>query len=102
MLNLEGVTILLDHEAPISKEIIRNSKVILTTFEGEVPYDRSFGLTSELLDLPITEARDLYTVECITKLRRYEPRASVIDISFIVDDNTGKLCPKVVLSYESE
>lgn len=102
MLNLQGVSIILDHESPLSKEIMRNARVIVTTLEGEVPYDRSFGLNPEILDLPLNEARDLYMVECITKMRKYEPRASVENVSFTFDEMSGKLYPKVVLSNEFE
>jgi len=102
MIDINSVNVLLDQDAPMSQEIIRNAKVILTTFEGEVPYDRGFGMIPEILDLPVPEARELYTVECITKLRKFEPRATVQNVHFAVDDETGILYPKVVLSYESD
>lgn len=97
MLEHNSVQILLDDNSPLSDEIMRNSRVILTTFEGTVPFDRSFGINPDIIDLPTNEAQDLYTVECVTKLRLFEPRVTVQDISFRSDTNGG-FYPRVVLA----
>ena len=101
MLILDSVEVLLEPTVEMNEEVLRNARVILTTFEGSVPFDRKFGVSSDILDLPINEAKDLYTVECITKLRTYEPRATVRTVSFNLDTD-GNLYPKGVLFIESE
>lgn len=100
MINLEGVEILLDSDAPLEEEIVRNARMILTTIEGTVPFDRGFGMSPALIDMPINEVQDFYIVECTTKLRVFEPRATVQNVSFTQDDK-GMFCPRVVLSIES-
>ncbi|WP_313891115.1 hypothetical protein [Psychrobacillus sp.] len=102
MLNLKNTEILLDSNSQLDVEKIRNVKVILTTLEGEVPYDRGFGISLDVLDLPLNEAQDLYTAECLTKIRKYEPDVRVEDVSFTYEESEGKFYPKVVLSYEPE
>ncbi|MEH7122119.1 hypothetical protein V7127_02620 [Bacillus sp. JJ1773] len=97
MIKFDSVQILLDDNSPLSEEILRNSRIILTTFEGTVPFDRGFGINPDIIDLPTNEAQDLYTVESVTKLRMFEPRVTVQDVSFRSDTNGG-FYPRVVLA----
>lgn len=101
MINTTKVDIMLSPDSLIDEEVIRNVKVIITTFEGTVPYDRGFGISPDVLDLPVIEAQSFYTIECITKIRKYEPRALVETIDFTTDLE-GTLYPKVVIAIESE
>ncbi|MEK3955300.1 hypothetical protein [Psychrobacillus sp. FSL K6-1464] len=101
MLNTTGVEIMLSSDSSIDEEVLRNVKVIITTFEGTVPYDRGFGINPDVLDMPVNEAQSFYTIECITKIRKYEPRALVESIDF-TSDLDGTLYPKVVISIEFE
>lgn len=78
------------------EEILQNIKTILTTPAGTVPFDRDFGIDWGIVDLPIREAKAKLTVEYIEKIRKYEPRAKVKQITF--DANAeGQLIPKVVI-----
>lgn len=85
----------------VNEEVIRNVKVLLTTFSGTVPFDRDFGINPDIMDLPSNEAEGAYMMECMVKIRKYEPRAIVDEIDFMNDTN-GRLYPKVVLSIELE
>lgn len=98
MLKIDEVEIILTANSTIDEEVVRNVKVILTTLEGTVPYDRSFGITPDLQDLPVNEVQGLYTVECIAKIRKYEPRAAVQSVDFIHDTDEGIIYPKVAIS----
>ncbi|MEK4247093.1 GPW/gp25 family protein [Psychrobacillus sp. FSL K6-2684] len=102
MINLNKVLLILTPTSSTEEEILRNIRVILTTLTGSVPYDREFGISVDVLDMPINEAKDFYIMECVTKVRKYEPRAKVKTISFTNDAKEGILIPKVVLSIESE
>ncbi|MEK5069822.1 GPW/gp25 family protein [Sporosarcina sp. FSL K6-1508] len=94
--------VILAADSTLNEEVFRNVKVILTTPEGSVPYDREFGIRGEILDLPAGEVKGLYTVECVTKVRRYEPRASVVAVEFSHDAIEGVVYPKVVIQIEAE
>lgn len=96
MIDLNNIDIQYDSTDSSSQEILRNVKNILTTTEGTVPYDRGFGISVDVLDQPVNEVKGLYLMECITKIRKYEPRVSVVSVDFN-DDGQGRLYPKVVL-----
>lgn len=100
MLNISGVQFEVIDESSEIEEILQNVNTILTTLEGSVPFDRDFGLSAELLDLPINEAESLYVVEVVTKVRKYEPRVAVEHVNFR-GDAEGKLIPRVVLRIEA-
>lgn len=102
MMNFGETQVFLTVDSAPNEEVSRNVKVILTTVEGTVPYDRKFGIDGEILDLPINEAKGLYTVECVRKVREYEPRANVLSVDFIYDEVNGTLHPKVVIQIEVE
>ncbi len=100
MLNYEDLELSIATHSEHSAEILRNVKVILTTLEGTVPYDRDFGISVEIIDAPINEVKSLYTVECVRKVRMYEPRAAIASVDFSYGLN-GEVYPKVVLSIET-
>lgn len=103
MLNLSNVQITIaDGSTNVDViEVMDNVNVILTTPEGSVPFDRAFGISVELLDLPMNEAKSMYVVEAVTKVRKYEPRAIVDHVDFS-GNAEGKLIPRVVLRIETE
>ena len=72
-----------------AEEILQNVRTILSTVRYSVPIDGS------IVDLPVLEAQAKMSNEIITALKRYEPRVSVSDMSFSVDEKTGKLQVKV-------
>lgn len=83
-----------------TEEILQNIKTILTTPASTVPFDRDFGIDWSLVDLPIREAKARLTVEYIEKIRKYEPRAKVKQVTFEANQE-GKLIPKVVIDLVS-
>lgn len=102
MFNFNTVILVFAPTSNEEEEILRNVRVILTTLTGSVPFDRDFGISVDVLDMPINDVTDFYTMECITKVRKYEPRAQIISVTFTNDADDGILIPKVVLSIESE
>ncbi len=82
--------------APDSKvaEVLQNIQTILTTIKGEIPLDRSFGINGKVIDMPMPRAMAVWSNEIFNQVRKYEPRAEIVNISFDGED-TGKLIPTV-------
>ncbi|MFX3672869.1 MAG: hypothetical protein ACE3JQ_00235 [Paenisporosarcina sp.] len=100
MLNLHDIQVIASRKTDNDEEILRNVKIILSTLAGTVPFDRDFGINTDLLDEPINEVPGLFQVECILKLRKYEPRAKIESVDFIYLGD-GKLNPKVVVYIDN-
>lgn len=89
---LEGVDF-----APASEaaEIIQNVKTILSTRRYDVPLDREFGLSADLVDQPLPRVKAKLTTEIISAIRKYEPRAAVTRVTFSAEGMDGVLKPQV-------
>lgn len=79
----------------LEQEIIQNVNMIISTTKGSVPLDRNFGISSEYIDLPIEIAKARYSADIVEQIEAYEPRCTVISVSFEQDDIEGILKPKV-------
>lgn len=79
----------------LEEEVLQNVKTILTTTKYSVPLDREFGLSATMLDDPIPIAKAKLTAEIITAIRRWEPRARVVEVRYEGDGMDGILRPKV-------
>lgn len=101
MINLENTSIVTLNASNITAEVLRNVRIITTTIKGSVPYDRDFGLDPEFIDAPIVLAKELYTIEVLVNIRKYEPRANVQHVNFEQEAINGLLIPKVVITIES-
>ncbi|WP_088227780.1 hypothetical protein [Desulfosporosinus sp. FKB] len=82
-------------------EILRNLKVIYTTPQGTVPFDRAFGIDISILDEPLNIAKGKLTVAYINQAKQYEPRVKVKEVSFAIDSENGTITPKVVVESGS-
>ena len=77
-------------------------RVRLNTIRGEVVLDRAFGMPADIVDMPIQKAQAALSSAIFTQIKRYEPRATVVQISF-TGDVSGKLDPVVeVKIHETE
>ena len=77
------------------EEIIQNVRTILTTRRGSVPLDRSFGIDTALIDLPVTAIKGRLTTEIIEAVERFEPRVEVKEVKFAGDAADGAVYPAV-------
>ena len=78
------------------RSVLQNIAVILSTPKGTVPLYREFGLDWTMLDKPAPVARVLMVAEVREAIERWEPRATVTDISFSEDPaRPGVLMPVV-------
>lgn len=79
-------------------EIVRCLKMLYSTPAGTVALDREFGLSWDMIDMPIETAKSILTVEIIEKTAKYEPRVSVSKVIY-KQNVTGKLITRVVVRY---
>ena len=71
----------MDWTAKGKARIAQNVRNLLNTYRYEVAYHRTMGLPGNLLDRPTPLAMEELKVEVRQLLARYEPRASVREIS---------------------
>lgn len=83
--------------------VLQNIAVILSTPKGSVPMYRDFGLDWSFLDKPIPVAKVLMVAPVREAIERWEPRASVLDVSFSEDPaRPGVLIPTVEVEIDLE
>ncbi len=80
----------------ITQEEIDNLKNLYYTPAGTIPMEREKGLDMSFLSMPLEVAKNLFSVEVITKTRLYMD-LEVTDIQF-TSVEAGKLTAKVVVS----
>lgn len=78
-----------------AEEILQNVRTILTTMKRTVPMDREFGISGDVLDLPIAAAQAKMTAEIVGAVSKYEPRAAVQSIAYEGVETEGKMQVKV-------
>lgn len=86
----------------VTKEVLQNIAMILSTPKYTVPLYRSFGLSTEIIDRPIQVAESLLIGEIYDTIDKYEPRAEVTSVSFEEKHLEGKLVPKVEVNIIGE
>ncbi len=83
--------------------VLQNIAVILSTPKGTVPLYRSFGLSTEFLDKPIPVAKTMMIAEVREAIEEWEPRATVVGVSFSEDiSQPGALIPTVEVEINVE
>lgn len=90
--------------APASRtaEILQNVRTILTTLKKSVPMDREFGISGEVVDLPIAAAQARLTSEILAAVNKYEPRAETIGVFYQGDGEEGVLNTTVKVRLRDE
>lgn len=83
-------------------EIYENLRILYTTPEGAVPFNRKFGINTSFLDEPDPIAQGRMIVEYTQKTRQFEPRATVKEVYFDVDTQNGKMVPRVVIEFAEQ
>lgn len=81
----------------ISSNIINSLKMLITTPVGTVALDRDYGLDMSFCDMPLHRAKQKFSTELITKIRKYEPRVQIKKIEFIAVATNDKITPKITL-----
>uniref|UniRef100_A0AAU8B6D0 IraD/Gp25-like domain-containing protein n=1 Tax=Dulem virus 34 TaxID=3145752 RepID=A0AAU8B6D0_9CAUD len=78
-------------------ELDRQLALLLSTREGTMPLDRSFGLNMDFVDMPPEAAKSLYAAEVTEKVAKFIPAVRVQEITWNRTES-GKLNPKVVIT----
>lgn len=76
--------------------ILQNVAVILSTYKGDVPQYRDFGISAEIMHRPVNVAKALLLAEISETIGKYEPRAKVKSVDFETDkEHPDRLNPIV-------
>lgn len=90
-------------ETDTVRSISQNVAIILRTRQGTCPMYREFGLPQEYLDKPVPVARSLMFAEIKEAVEEFEPRCSVVNITFAPDASApGGLIPTVEVEINDE
>lgn len=90
------------NETDIVASVLQNVGIILATRRGSCPLYWDFGIPIDFLDRPIPVAKTLAYAEIKEAIEAYEPRATVVGVTFSEDANTpGLLIPTVEVSIEN-
>ncbi len=89
----------IDFNPSRTAEIIQNVKMILFTPAFSCPLFRDFAWTPPLDDpIPIQKAKA--GARIISGIKAFEPRATVVQVTFKSDDQNGRLLPIVRIRVE--
>lgn len=75
----------------VVNEIKDNLLTLLSTAEGSVPLDRSYGIDVDLIDDPSVVAQALLQQEIIEKVEKYEPRVLVKSVEISIEGSALKV-----------
>lgn len=91
------------NEIKTVNSVLQNIAVILSTPKGTIPLYRDFGIDWKHLDKPMPIAKVLMVSEVRETIERWEPRATVTDVSFTIDPSQpGTLIPTVEVEINLE
>jgi len=84
------------NESDTVAAVLQNIAIILSTRQQSVPLYRSFGLPMRFIDKPTPVARPMMIAEIQEAIMEFEPRATLLGVTFEIDENVpGKLIPTV-------
>ncbi len=81
--------------ADTATSVLQNLALLYGTKQGTVPQYREFGLPMKFIDKPLPLAKTMAVAEIMEATERFEPRATIIAITFEFDGVTGKMIPVV-------
>jgi len=84
----------------LPEDVIKRLEVLFATPKGTVVFDREFGISTDLVDLPMNLARIRLMEEVHNLILKYEPEYRLKDIQLkTADEQTGTQCFQVVVSH---
>ncbi len=96
-----GAALTLNETDPVAS-VLQNVAIILATRRGSCPMYRDFGISMDFLDRPMPVAKTLAYAEIKNAIETYEPRASVVGVTFEErDDAPGLLNPIVEVHIDA-
>lgn len=91
----------IDFAATGVAEVLQNVRMILATPQFSCPLDRDFGWDPNV-DAPINLVQAKLTARIVAAIRRYEPRAQVVSVTFQGDGQQGVLKPIVKVRVDDD
>lgn len=88
--------------ATVVEEVLQNVAMLLSTPKFTVPLDRNLGLTQEFVDKPPAVAKALLIGDVMEAIEEYEPRATVVEVTFLEDRKQGRIVPQVEVNINAE
>lgn len=96
MIDYEKINI---ESSNLSSDIKKRLNFLLTTRVGTVVLDRDFGLKMDFIDKSGPMAKQLYTIEVIRKIKKYEPELRIESITFqFAESDITKMTPKLKIT----
>jgi hypothetical protein len=86
-------------DSNVAQDTINRVNRLFSTPAGSIPWDRSFGISTAVLDNTPSAVQGALLVEYIKKLKLYFPTLKISSISFSYSDNGSMIVPKVVIAY---
>lgn len=71
----------LDWSAKGTERKVQNVLNIIRTYKGEVAYNRSFGVSSDIIDKPIDEVRAILAEDLITNIEQNVSGVRLVSLS---------------------
>lgn len=91
------------NETDTVASVLQNVAIILATRRGTCPLYREFGISMDFLDRPMPVAKTLAYAEIKETIEAYEPRASVVGVTFEERaDAPGLLIPIVEVNIDAQ
>lgn len=84
------------------EEILQNVAFIMSTTLMSCPLDRTFGVDQSIIDSPIHLAQAKYTATVVEAITKFEPRATVLEVTYTGEPLKGKLIPKAKVSINGQ
>lgn len=82
--------------------VLQNLSLLYATKQGTVPQYREYGLPMEFIDKPMPIAQTMAVAEITEATEKFEPRASIVGITFETDNVNGRLIPVVEVEINDE
>lgn len=96
-----GAALTLNETDPVAS-VLQNVAIILATRRGSCPMYRGFGISMDFLDRPVPVAKTLAFSEIKETIESYEPRAQVVNVTFLEGPEApGQLDPVVEVTIDA-
>lgn len=79
------------------ERVAQNVLNLIKTFQYEVAYNRTMGLSPKIYDAPANSIEILLVNEITEQIDLHEPRATVSEVSFLGFTDEGEINVKVVI-----
>ena len=88
--------------ATVIEEVLQNIAILLSTPKFTVPLDRNLGLSQAFVDKPPAVAKALLISDVMDAIEEYEPRAEIVEVTFLEDGKQGRIVPRVEVNIYAE